>query len=468
MWGRRGATTIRSIAVLPLQNLSGDAEQEYFTDGMMDALIEDLSRIGALRVISRTSTMRYKGATTPLRQIGSELRVDAVVEGSVLWSGDRVRISAQLSDTGADRTLWAGSYERDLRDVLALQRELSRAIAREIQVKLTPGEQAHLGAVGSVDPEAYEAYLRGRQHLSRNTEDSGRKAIEQFQEALARSPRYAPAYAGLSVAYQILGSVQAGRPSADMKQLAEAAARKALELDESLAEAHRALAIIKMQTWHWAEAERGFRRAIDLDPSSTAARRSLSQYLQFFERHDEALAEARRAEALDPFSYLCADRVAATLFHARRYDEAIQAYGRALELDPTQAGSHWWRGLAYAERGQFDEAIRDHEEALTLSRRSPAHLGSLGGVYARRGQKAQALAVLEELRSLSKRGYVTPAAFVFVYTGLGDNDRAFEWLDKAAEDQTNLMQFLRIFPPLDPLRSDPRFETLLRRVGLKS
>ena len=314
--------------------------------------------------------------------------MDAVVEGSVLWSGDRVRINAQLSDTGADRTLWAGSYERDLRDVLALQRELSRAIAQEIQVKLTPAEKAHLGAAGSVDPEVYAAYLRGRQHRARGGEDGSRQAIEQFQAALARNPRYAPAYAGLSEAYQNLGSVQVGRPSVEMKDLAEAAARKALELDESLAEAHRALAIVQMQRWHWAEAERGFRRAIDLDPSYAAARRSLAQYLNFFERHDEAVAEARRAETLDPFSYLSAERVGQVLFNARRYDEAIVAYRRAIELDPQQSGAHWWLGIVHAEKGQFDEAVREHEEALALSRRSPAHLGSLGGVHARRGQKA--------------------------------------------------------------------------------
>jgi tetratricopeptide (TPR) repeat protein len=411
--------------------------------------------------------MRYKGTELPLAQIGRELGVDAVVEGSVLWSGDRVRISANLSATGADRTLWAGSYERELRDVLALQRELSRAIAQEIKGKLTPDEQARLGAADQVDPEAYEAYLRGRQLMSREEEGDVRKAIEQFQLALARSPRYAAAYAGLSDAYRSLGSVAVGRPSPEMKELATRAARRALQLDERLADAHRSLAVGNMQTWRWAEAERSLRRAIELDPSNAPARRSLAQYLVFFERNDEAVDEARRAEALDPFSASSAERLGMVLFCARRYDDALVAYRRAQELNPRQPAAHWWLGLVHAEKGHFDEAIREHEEAMALSHRSPAHLGSLGGVYARRGQRARARAVIEELRSRAERSYVTPAAFVFVYTGLGDKERAFEWLEKAAEDQTNLIQFLRVLPTLDPLRSDPRFEAMLRRFGLK-
>jgi tetratricopeptide (TPR) repeat protein len=379
-----------------------------------------------------------------------------------------VRISAQLIHAGTDGHLWAESYERDLRDVLALQRELAQAITQEIQVKLTREEHARLGGAPAVDPEVYQAYLRGRFHLHQRTQEEIRKAIDLFQEALARNPSYAPAYAGLSSCYSALGSVQLGRPPEDTRPLAMAAARKALELDDRLAEAHTSLAAIQLSMWEWAGAERGLRRAIQLDPSYAAARRVLSEYHTLFGRVDEALAEARRAQELDPFSPQGPLQAGNALLNARRYDEAIVELRRALELDPKNSAAHWSLGVIHAEQGRFDEAVAEHERALALSGRSPAFLGSLGSVHARAGGRAQALALLDELNALSARGYVTPAAFVFLYAGLGEKDRAFEWLEKAAQDQTNLMKYLRVFPLLDPLRSDPRFQDQLRRAGLHS
>jgi serine/threonine-protein kinase len=465
--GEPSAGPIRSIAVLPLQNLSGDPEQEYFADGMMDALIGDLSRVTALRVISRTSTMRYKGTRVSLAQLARELNVDAVVEGSLLWSGERVRVSAQLSHARGDRTLWAGSYERDLRDVLALQRELAQSITQEIRVKLTPEEHARLRGAPSVDPEVYQAYLKGRYHLQKRTRDEVRQAIDYFQQALGRNPSYAPGYAGLSACYSALGSVALGGSPGELRPLGLTAARKALELDDGLAEAHVALANLQLSMWEWAPAERGLRRAIALNPSDSFAHRVLSDYLTVFDRMEEALGEARVAEQLDPFAWQAPHQIGIVFLYARRYDEAIAELRRALELNPKESSSHWNLGVSYAGQGRLDEAVAAHDRALELSGRSAAYVGSLGRIHAQAGRRKQALALLEELKARAGREYVSPAAFVLLYVGLGEKDRAFEWLEKAFEDQTNLMKYLRVYPPLDPLRPYPRFQELVRRVGLQ-
>jgi tetratricopeptide (TPR) repeat protein len=402
----------------------------------------------------------------PLRQIARDLGVDAVVEGSVLWSGERVRISAQLSHAPTDRTIWARSYERDLRDVLALQRELAEAITEEIRIKLTAEERARIRGGPPVDHVAYQAYLKGRYHFNKRTEADARQAIEHFQQALATHPTYAEAYTGLSSCYSYLSSVMGGRSPRDLRPLATAAARKALAIDDSLTEAHYALAAIQLATWEWAAAEQSLRRAIELDASSASAHGLLSHYFTLFGRTDEALAEARIAQSLDPFSARALWWEAMAFLNARRYDEAIATFRRSLELDPKYIASQWFLGVAHAEKGSFAEAVAAHERALELSGRGAAYLGSLGGVYARFGRKREALSLLEELNAAAARGYVTPAAFVFIHIGLGDRDRAFEWLNRAAEDQTELIKFLAVYPPLDPLRSDARFAVLLRRVGL--
>jgi TolB-like protein/Flp pilus assembly protein TadD len=459
---------IRSIAVLPLQNLSGDADEEYFAEGMTDALIGNLSRVGALRVISRTSTMRYKGTESSLPEIARELSVDGVVEGSVSRSGQRVRINARLSHAPSDRSLWAESYERDLVDVLGLQRELAEAITQEIRVNLTRDEQARLALAPAVDPEIYQAYLKGRYRTHRRNERGLREAMEYFRQALGRDPSYAPAYAGLADCYLVLASVQGGRPPRDLRPLATAAAERALALDDGLAEAHFALASTRLFEWHWGAAEHGFRRAIQLNPSFALARRGLSVLLQVQGRTEEALVEARRAQEIDPLSPRIREQIPYVLLNARRYDEAIEHYRSLLELEPGDSTTHWWLGVSYAEKGLFPEAIAQLQAALDTSGRNPAMLGYLGWALATAGRRAEALAALEELTALSKRGYVTPAAFVLLYTGLGDKDRAFEWLDKAARERSNLMIFIAVHPPLDPLRTDPRFHDLLRRVGLPS
>jgi len=465
---KRGtARPVRSIAVLPLADLSKDASHGYFADGMTDALIGELSRIRALRVISRTSTQRYRNTHTPLSRVAAELGVEAVVEGSVLWSGERVRVSAQLSDAVEDRTLWAESYERGLADTLALQRELAAAITQEVRVQLTNDERARLSAPAApVDPAAYQSYLQGRYHLTQGGEENVRKAVELFRSAIAQSPAYAPAYAGLSSAYGRLGTVEIGRPSPEMKALAETAARKALELDGGLAEAHAALGFVQLTTWRWTAAERSFRNGIEADPSNVRAHLGLSQFFSVFGRADESIAEARQAKALDPFTSRSWGQVGFAMFHARRYDEAVTELRHASEMDPSDGWVLWFLGMALTELGRFDEAIPTLERAVSVSKGSAAFLGSLGNACARAARRERALAIRDELVERAGRGYVTPAAFVFVYAGLGDKERAFEWLEKAAADQTNLMQFLRVHPLLDPLRSDPRFDAMLRQVGL--
>jgi eukaryotic-like serine/threonine-protein kinase len=465
---KRGAPRpVRSIAVLPLADLSADASHGYFADGMTDALIGELSRIRALRVISRTSTQRYRNTKTPLSRVAAELGVEAVVEGSVLWSGERVRVSAQLSDALEDRTLWAESYERDLADVLALQRELAAAITQEVRVQLTKDERTRLAAPASaVDPVAYEAYLQGRHHYAQSGPEHARKAMEFFQNAIARSPAYAPAYAGLSSVYGRLGSVEVGRPSPEMKALAEAAARKALELDGGLAEAHAALGFVQLTTWRWTAAERSFRNGIEADPSNVRAHLGLSHFFSVFGLADESIAEVRQVKALDPFTARSCGQVGFMLINAHRYDDALAELRHASEMDPTDGWVLWNAGVAQAELGRFEQAIATLERAVSLSKDSPAFLGTLGNACARAGLRRRALAIRDELTARRQQDYVTPAAFVFVNAGLGDKERAFEWLEKAAADQTNLMQFLRVHPLLDPLRSEPRFDAMLRRVGL--
>jgi serine/threonine protein kinase/Flp pilus assembly protein TadD len=463
--GPAGASAISSIAVLPLQNLSGDAEQEYFADGMTDALIGNLAKVGALRVISRTSSMRYKATKSSLPQIAQELNVDAVVEGSVLRSGRRVRINARLSHAPTDRSLWSESYERDLHDVLALQRELAEAITRQIRVTLTQEERARIAIAPAVDPDVYEAYLKGRHHLARRTEEDARTAVRYFKDALGRDPRYAPAYAGLSSCYTLLSSVLIGRPPNETRPLAEAAAQRALEIDDGLAEAHASLAILRLFNWDWTGAELGFRRAIRLNPSLTEAHTGLSQNLIARGRFDEALSEARRAEEIDPLWPRTGDQVGYVLLNARRYDEAIRQYRSVLAREPNYTSARWFLGVSLAESSRFDEAIAELEAAVGNSGRSPVVLASLGAVYARSGRRAEAVAIRDELTALEKRAYVTPAAFVLLYAALGDKDRAFEWLETAVRERTNVTTFLAVFPPLDPLRSDPRFQELLKRIG---
>jgi TolB-like protein/Flp pilus assembly protein TadD len=456
---------IRSIAVLPLENLSGNPEQDYLADGITEALIGRLSTIQGLRVISRRSSMQFKGTRSSVPDIARKLNVRAVVEGSVIRSGDRIRITAQLIEGETDVQLWSGTFDRELRDVLELQSEVAHSITRQVEVAVTGEERSRLVAARAVAPEVYEAYLKGRFELYKNTRAGLAEALRRFQAAVDADPTFAPAYAGLAATYSALGLVFYGEPPSQTRAKTIVAARKALELDPELAEARALLANALQKDWHWAEAEAEYRRALELSPSDAAAHAGLADWLLCQGRTEEALASARRAQELDPRAFN-GNQVGWILFQARRYDEAIRELRTALAIQPNDPMTQWFLGFALVGARQFEEAIRALERAASLSDRSSAVLGVLVHAYAGAGRRKEALQILSELHRRRPSGYVPPAAFLNAYLGLGDKEEAFTWLERAAEERSNIMQFLKVHPFFDPLRGDPRFAEFLRRANL--
>ena len=459
---------VSSIMVLPLENLSGDPAEEYFADGMTDALIGDLAQIGRLHVISRTSSMHYKGTKKSLPQIAGEINVDAVVEGTVQRSGDRVVVRAQLIHAATDRHLWVQTYTRDVRDVLDLQSEIAQAIAREVHIQLTPGEQARFTARRPVQPKAYDSYLQGRYLFwNKRTEENINKAIELFENAIKEDANYAPAYVGLADCYAALSVVQVSALTpAEGRRRAEEAATKALELDSGLAEAYSALGYVNHYNWNWTAAEQHFKRALELNPNYANAHNVYASYLMTRGRVDESIAESNRARELDPFSLSISAQRGFLLENARRYGEAIEQLRAVIAMDPNHYQAYWLLGHTYAANQQFDEAVAAAEKAVALSGRTPGALGMLGLAYGLAGRKAEAMKILNELLELNKTRYVTPAALCNVYLGLGDKEKTFVWLEKAYEERSNYIAYLKVFPILDPIRSDPRFAALVQRVGL--
>lgn len=460
--GRAVQAAIRSIAVLPLENLSHDPEQEYFADGMTDALITDLAQIGSLKVISRTSVMRYKSTRKPLPEIAKELNVDGIVEGVVVQSNERVRVDAQLIEANTDRHFWARSYERSLGDVVALQSEIARAIANEIQVKLTPEEQARLLRTRPVDPQTYELYLRGLYFLGKRgySDDTVRKSIDYFQQAIQRDPNYAPAYAGMAGVYIVRGDLSPKEKFPKARAMAE----KALQLDEDLAEAHVVLTgPLALYDWDWAGAEKEFQRAIALNPNCATAYHAHAQWLKALGRKDWT-AENTRAHELDPLSgFLGPDYY----FASGQYDLAIEAFRKRLEIDPNSAGAYLGLGRAYERKGMYQEAIAQIQKGVSLSGGNPGSLASLGYTYALSGKRVEARKILKQLAQLSKRRYVSPYSIAMVYVGLGEKDLAFDWLEKALADRSGeLVTSLRVDERMDTIRSDSRYAELLRRMGL--
>jgi adenylate cyclase len=455
---------IRSIAVLPLDNFSGDPSQEYFADGMTDELTTDLAKISALRVISRGSVMQYKAHRPPTPEIAKALNVDAVVEGSVVRSGNRVRITAQLIDAPADKHLWADSYERDSRDVLALQDDLASAIARQINIELTPDEQAGFAKARPVNPQAHEAYLKGRYFLSSYTQDGVIAAIKEFEQAIKADPNFPLPYTGLADAYTY--GEDWYFPATEVMPKAKAAAEKALQLDSTLAEAHSSLAFIMWQyDFDWAGAEREFRRAIELNPSYAEAHHLYSFCLVFQGKFDAALAEARHASELDPLSAGITSDVGYPLTYQAKYEAAREQARKALELDPTYYLAHWALGWTDLEAGKFNEAIPELEKARAMG--SPPFLaGYLGYAYAAAGQRAKAQAIIAELKRMSPHRFVSPYCPALVYIGLGDKERGLDGLEKAYQVRSQWLAGLKVDKVFDLLRSEPRFIALLKKVGL--
>ncbi len=454
---------IESIAVLPLENLSPDPDQEYFADGITDELITNLGKISALRVISRNSVMLYKGKRKPTPEIARELNVDAVVEGAVLRSGNHVRITAQLIDARGDRQLWAETYESETRDVLALQDGVARAIAQQIQAKVTPEEQARWSPTRPVNPKAYEAYLRGRYFWNKRTEEGVRKGIEFFGQALEEDPAYALAYTGLADCYGVLGP-WAFQPAKEVFPKAKIAATKALELDDTLAEAHTSLGQVKSYyEWDWVGAEKEFKRAIELNPNYATAHHWYSDYLGAMERGEESAAEIKWAQQLDPLSLII--NALSAFRGARGYNQAAEQLRRVVEMDPNFALTHWYLGLTYEQMGQYESAIAEQQKARMASGDSTYALVTLGCAYAKAGKRKQALETLAELKEASKHRYISPLNTGCLYSALGEKGEAFEWLEKAYRERDPSLIYVRALPMLAPLRSDPRFQDLLRRMN---
>src|SRR5215469_419498 len=456
-----GARQIHSIAVLPLENLSGDPAQEYFADGMTDALITDLAQISSLKVISRTSVMRYKGVRKPLPDIARELNVDGIVEGTVIRTSERLRVDAQLIEANSDRHFWAKSYERKVGDAVALQTDLAQAIANEIQAKLTPQEQARLQRIESVDPQTYELYLRGRYLWNNQTDIARQKSIAYFQQAIQRDPHYAPAYAAIAEAYV----VRMDLPPKESSSKAKAAASAALQLDDTLANAHSALAgSLFWYDWDWAGAEKEFQRALTLNPNYARAHQWYAQYLATMGQQDLAVEELKRAEQLDPISLQISGSSGR---YGKQYDLMLEHARKMLELYPDNPIPYMHLGRAYALQGMYPEAIAAWQKARDLSGGDPTDaLIGLGYTYAVWGKRAEALKILGELKAQSKRRYVSPSSIALIYLGMGEKDDAFDWLQKALTDHDIRLLLVSKGPEWASLRSDPRYTELLTRMGL--
>jgi pentatricopeptide repeat protein len=455
---------INSLAVLPLKNLSGDPGQEYFADGMTEAVIGRLSTIRGLRVISRTSVMRFKDTRTSVPEIARTLGVDAIVEGSVIRDGGRVRVHAQLIRVATDDHFWSEEYDREVEDTLALESDIAEAIAQKVEVTVTGEERTRLVAARHVSPEVYESYLKG-EFGKNNSKAEVEESIAHFEDATRKDPTFAPAYVGLASAYEELGAVAKGVPPEEVRPKVISAARKALELDPGLAEAHVLLAKVHQRRWQWTDAGAEYRQALALSPNDASAHLGFADWLLCQGRTEEALAWSRRARELDPLG-VTGTSIGWVLFQSHRYDEAIEELRTSLSVRGDNATAHWFLGYALIANGHPDDAIPELEKARTLSDGSSAVIGVLIRAYAHAGRRTEALRLLDELKRRRQKGYVPAGAFVNAYLGIDDKEQAFAWLERAYQEKSNILQWLKVHPHFDPLRADPRFADLLHRVDL--
>ncbi len=458
-------SAIKSIAVLPLQNLSGDPGQEYFADGITEELIGKIAQISSLRVISRTSVIRYKSSNKSIPEIAGELKVDSIIEGTLQRSGGRVRVTVKLIQVATDSPLWVRDYERDGGDVLKLQSDVARAVAEEIRIHLTPEERLRLDASRNINPKAHEAYLLGRYHLRTNEKDL-QKAIGHFERAIQIAPDYAAAYGSLADAWNMRG-IWGVKNFKETTPLAREAAMKALALDSSQLQAHLALGWIKMFDWDWAGAEQEFIRALDTDRNSAEAHRGYGDLLSAMERHKEAIREMQRAEELDPNSSVTQARHARALYRARKYEEALPYVQRAIELDPNPGNTmpYWIIGELYSEMGRYDEAIANLTKANLHGGDSIATSGAIATVYARMGKQQQARRMLEAMKASSDPAIFSNITVAAAYTALGDQDEAFKVLFRLVDDGTTFAITIKADPPFESLHSDPRWKDLLGRMN---
>jgi TolB-like protein/DNA-binding winged helix-turn-helix (wHTH) protein/Tfp pilus assembly protein PilF len=465
-WHRQTVATvpkIKSIAVLPMKNLSGDSSQEYLADGITEEIIGRLAAIHGLRVISRTSAMQFKNSRLSAPEIAKALNVDALVEGSVIRDRDHVRVHAQLIRAATDEHFWSEEYDRELMDVLTLQSEMAEAIAEKVQVSITRQERALLVAARPVAPEVYESYVKAKSDPE-NTKIQIEHRIVDFQETIRKDPTFAPAYVGLAGTYIGYQDISVGASPSEIRPKATAAVRKAIELDPELAEAHAILAEMYQKQWKWVEAETEYKRALELSPNDASAHRGYAYWLACQGHTEQALAWVERGRELDPLG--STDTVGYLLIMGRRYDDAIREYRTVLEVHPDYTNVRWGLGLALIVKNQTNEAIAELEKTAVMMNRSPGSLAMLATAYARAGDRAKALRLIEELKQRRQKGYIPSGAFITTYLALGDRDEAFYWCEEAYKEQSSILQWIKVLPLFDPVRGDPRFTALVHRIGL--
>jgi serine/threonine protein kinase/Tfp pilus assembly protein PilF len=454
---------ITSIAVLPFTNASGDPNTEYLSDGISESLIDNLSQLPGMKVIARSSTFKYKGKEVDPQEVATALGVRAILSGRVMQRGDQLQVRAELIDARDRTQVWGEQYNRNAADVLQVQSEISREIAETLRVRLTAGEQQQLAKRETANPQAYELLLKGRFYSGKGGSENQKKALEYFQQAIAVDPTYALAYAELSASYSSL----VGTSSLDPKEFtpkAEAAVRKALELDESLAEAHLALANIKLNAWDWPNAEREYQRAIELNPNQAEAYSWFSTYHTVRGRHEQAIAEAKRARELDPLSLAVSTDLGFSLLCARQYDQGLEFLKKTLELDQNNSQAHIYLAYLYMAKEMYAEAIGEYQEKIKLDGDSSSAQIYLGAAYAKAGERGKAQEILKRLQT--SKEYVSPGELPVLYAALGEREQAFASLEEAYAAHDLQLQYLGVDPALDSLRGDPRFQDLMRRVGL--
>jgi serine/threonine protein kinase/tetratricopeptide (TPR) repeat protein len=467
---KRKIKAIDSLAVLPFINASADADAEYLSDGITESIINNLSQLSRLRVMARSTVFRYKGREFDPQEVGQELGVRAVLLGRVVQLGQRLSIRAELVDVADGAQLWGELYQCQMADIFDVQEEIAHEIFEKLRVRLTSEQRRRLGKRHTESPEAYQAYLKGRYYWNKRTEEGLKKSTQYFQQAVEIDPAYAPAYAGLADSYALPGIAEYGLlPPREAMPRARAAAQRALEIDDTLAEAQTTLAHVRaFYDWDWPSAEQEFKQAIRLDPNYPFAHHWYALYLAAMGRHAEAIAEEARAQEIDPLSLIISKNVGTILYYAGQLDQSIEQYRKALDLDPNFARTHIYLGLAYERQEQYEEAIAEYQEALRISGGGTVLSALLGHAQALSGNRAEAIKIIDRLKEQSERQYVPAFNVALIYAGLGQNDLAFEWLDRAFEERSSWLVSLNVEPMLDSLRSDPRFTGLLSRLGLAS
>jgi eukaryotic-like serine/threonine-protein kinase len=459
--------TIDSLAILPFANASANPDAEYLSDGIAESIISSLSQLPRLRVMARSTVLRYKGQEIDPRKVGRDLHVDAVLTGNLIQRGETLIIKMELVKVEDGSQLWGEQYQRKFSGVLAMQAEIAKQISEKLRLKLTGEEQHRLTKVYTDNAEAYQLYLKGRYYWNRRTPESLNKSIEYFQQAADKDPNYALAYVGLADSYSLLGSPVGGGSPREKFPKAKAAALKALELDDTLAEAYASLVIVRLRyDWDWLVAEREIKRAIELNPNYSMTHLMYADYLRVMGRSDEAIAEIKRAQELEPLSLNTNAVVGVHFYFARQYDQAIEQCQKTLDLDPNFAQAHLFLGWAYVQKARYEEAIAAAKKASSLSPSDLRTVSALGHAYAVSGQTSEAVNILDQLKELSRQRYISPHDMAIIYTGLGEKEQAFAWLDKAYADRSWPLPLLKFDPRFDSLRSDPRFADLVRRIGL--